>query len=263
MRRQSIVSNVADDADTFASVVVPTRRRPDGLRRTIESVRSQDLAEWEVIVVDDGAGEGIEAAEAFGDPRVRALRNAGTGQADARNTGISHARGEIVCWLDDDDWWCDPAHLSLLGRWARASGGRGFAYRSGWIVFEDEHLTEVSRELFDHEATADSLRVNNTILSGSLAYPREVHRELGLLDREVGGYGDWDLMLRMCDAGLVPERLEGIGVCYSIHGSNVSGVFDAPERRLFFERFAAKHGLDIQLANHLRIHRLLTDAAAG
>jgi glycosyltransferase involved in cell wall biosynthesis len=241
--------------ETFASVIVPTRGRPDVLRRAIESVRSQDIDDWELIVADDGDGEGITTAESYDDPRVRSVASAGRGQADARLTAISHARGELVCWLDDDDWWPDPGHLSLLRR--RSAGERGFAFRGGWIVYE-EGGAEASREPFDHEATPESMRVNNTVLTSSLAYPRELHRELGLLDRELGSYADWDWMLRVCDAGHAPYKLDGLGVCYAIHDSNVSGAYDAPERKRYFERFAAKHELDIKLANHLRIHRELT-----
>ncbi len=238
---------------TFASVIVPTRGRPGVLRRAIDSVRSQTVEEWELIVADDGDGEGIATADSYGDPRVRGVANGGRGQADARNTAIAHARGELVCWLDDDDWWADPRHLSLL----RPAAHSGFAFRGGWIVFE-KHGIELSREPFDHDASCDSMRVNNTVLTSSLAYPRALHRELGLLDRELGSYADWDWMLRVCDAGLSPRKLDGLGVCYSIHDSNVSGAFDAPERKRYFERFAAKHGLEIKLANHLRIHRELS-----
>jgi len=247
---------VARGPATFASVIVPTRGRPDVLRRAIDSVRAQDLGDWEVIVADDGDGEGIAAAVSYADPRVRAVANAGRGQADARITALSLARGEFVCWLDDDDWWPDPGHLSLLR--GRSAGERGFAYRGGWIVFEVGGV-EASREPFDHEATPASMRVNNTVLTSSLAYPRELHRELGLLDRELGSYADWDWMLRMCDAGYPPHKLDGLGICYSIHDSNVSGAYDAPERKRYFERFAAKHGLEIELANHLRIHRELSN----
>jgi glycosyltransferase involved in cell wall biosynthesis len=225
-------------------------------------VRAQDDEAWELIVADDGDGAGIEIADSFGDPRVRGVPNAGRGQADARNTAIGHARGTFLCWLDDDDWWDDAGHLSLLRR--RSAEEHGFAFRGSWLVFEEGGV-EVSRESFDHDVTAESMRVNNTVLCSSLAYPRELHRELGMLDRELGSYADWDWMLRMIDAGHLPYKLDGLGVCISVHDSNTSGAFDAPERKLYFERFAAKHGLDIQLSNHLRIHRLLTgvDLTAG
>jgi pterin-4a-carbinolamine dehydratase len=241
---------VAAPARAFASVVVPTRGRPRELARALASLIGQDDPGWEALVVDDGDGEGLEAAAALGDPRVTAIPCPGRGLVDARSAGIERARGEVVCWLDDDDWWDDPGHLSLLRR--EASVATGFWFRGGWLVREDG-----AREVFDHDATARSLRRNNTVLTSSLAYPRDLHGRLGPLHRALGGYCDWDFMLRMCDAGLAPRKLPGLGVCYAIHDGSASADFGAPARREGFARFAAKHGLRIELANHDRIHRLL------
>ena len=221
----------------------------------------QDRADWEVVVVDDGAGEGVTAAEAFGDGRISAIRSPGEGQVDARNAGIARARGRLVCWLDDDDWWEDPGHLALLAR-EEAAATAAFYFRGGWIVHEGGPEPP-RREAFDHDATAESLRSNNTVLTSSLAYPRELHGSLGPLDPSLGGYCDWDFMLRMCEAGVLPRRLPGLGVCYAIHGDNVSNEFDAPERRRGFERFAGKHELQIAIANHLTMHRRLVSAPEG
>ena len=209
-------------------MITPTLGRPE-LERALDSLVAQDLPEWEAIVVDDGDGTGIELARSVGDLRITAVPSPGTGQVDARNAAICRARGEMVCWLDDDDWWDDRGHLSAL----RAAAGPGrFSYRGGWIVFDDG-----TREAFDLDATAESLLENNTILTSSIAYPRAMHR--------------------MCAAGVLPERLPGPGVCYAIHESNVSADFDAPQRRTYFERFKAKNALNVEIANHLRIHRLL------
>jgi pterin-4a-carbinolamine dehydratase len=235
----------------FATVITPTCRRPALLGRMLRSLQAQDLGDWEAVVVDDGGGEGIAAAEAFGDPRIVARSSRGSGIVDARNTALALASGELVCWLDDDDWWDDRGHLSLL-REAAAGPGRRFFFRGGWLVHEGG-----AREPFDLDATAQSLRVNNTIVNCSLAYPRALHDELGELDPETGGYCDWDFMLRMCDAGLVPHRLPGLGVCYAIHAGSQSSAVDAPMRRASFEAFKAKHGLDIVISNHLLINRLL------
>lgn len=241
----------------LVSVITPTKNRPAQLGRALRSLLAQDWEEWEAIVVDDGTGEGIEAAAAFGDARIVAIASPGSGQVDARSAGIARACGRLVCWLDDDDWWDDTGHLTLLRRESTAKPGC-FFFRGGWIVHEDG-----GREVFDHEATATSLRRNNTVLTSSLAYPRELHETLGPLDAALGGYCDWDFMLRMCDAGLEPRKLPGLGVCYAIHDRNVSTEFDAPARREGFERFARKHGLEIRIANHLTIHRLLVSTPEG
>jgi len=234
--------------DPFASVITPTLGRPE-LERMLASLRAQELEDWEAVVVDDGDGTGVELARGFGDRRVRAVPSPGTGQVDARNAAIALARGEVICWLDDDDWWEDPAHLSSLRAALRPDR---FSYRGGWIVFDDG-----TREPFDLDATAGSLLENNTVLTSSIAYPRLMHRRLGMLDRELGGYCDWDFMLRMCDAGVLPHKLPGLGIAYAVHPSGTSAGVDYPERLRYFERFRDKHGLDVQIANHVLIHRML------
>jgi pterin-4a-carbinolamine dehydratase len=236
----------------LASVVLPTRNRPERLRRALAGLVAQRVTDWEAIVVDDGEGEGIEAVARLGDPRVAALPSQGRGQVDARATGFERAQGDILCWLDDDDWWDDPHHLELLRDAAAAAPALWF--RGGWIV-HDGGL----REVFDHDATPESLRVDNTILTSSIAYPRRLHAELGPLDRALGGYCDWDFMLRICASGLAPHKLPGLGVCYAVHDENVSKDFANPERLANFNRFAGKHGLVTTIANHATMHRRLMD----
>src|SRR5262249_2379174 len=142
--------------------------------------------------------------------------------------------------------------LSLLAAAAVRETG-SFFFRGGWIV----HEPGARREVFDHDATPASLRRNNTILTSSLAYPRTVHDKLGALDRELGSYADWDLILRMCDAGLEPRKLPGLGVCYAVHGGNVSSAVDAPARLRGFRGLVAKHGLDTEIHSHVTMHRML------
>jgi glycosyltransferase involved in cell wall biosynthesis len=236
----------------LVSVIVPTRKRPERLRHALASLAAQRLSDWEAVVVDDGDGEGIETVARLGDPRVAAVPSAGRGQVDARATGIERARGDILCWLDDDDWWADPHHLELL----RDAAGAGPAlwFRGGWIVHDDG-----AREVFDHDATAESLLVDNTILTSSIAYPRRLHADLGALDRDLGGYCDWDFMLRICGSGLAPRKLPGLGVCYAVHDEGASRDYANPERLANFNRFAAKHGLVTTIANHATMHRRLMD----
>src|SRR5262249_725984 len=132
----------------FASVITPTLGRPE-LERALESLRAQKLEDWEAVVVDDGDGSGIALVDRFGDPRVRAVPSPGTGPVAARNTAVTLAWGRMICWLDDDDWWEDPAHLSALHA---AEHPDRFSYRGGWVVFDDG-----GREEFDLDATAESL----------------------------------------------------------------------------------------------------------
>jgi glycosyltransferase involved in cell wall biosynthesis len=237
----------------FASVVVASRNRPELITRALRAVQAQSGAGWEAVVVDDGDGSSAAAASGLGDARIRALANPGTGLVDARNAGIAQARGAYACWLDDDDWWDDPGHLAALR--AAAAQKEAVYHRAGWIVHPDGR-----REPFDWPATRETLRRDNTVLTSSIAYPRSWHRTVGLLDRSLGGYCDWDWLLRLVDAGLELRALEGLGVCYALHGANASREPATPERAARFELLREKHGLDAVVHSHATVHEALRGA---
>jgi glycosyltransferase involved in cell wall biosynthesis len=107
--------------DPLFTVIVPTYNRPTFLLDALDSVRRQTIEDFECIVVDDASAEPIGVPN---DPRFRLVRRpTNGGLAAARNTGIEHARGRYVAFLDDDDVYT-PNRLALalegLGR-ARVS----------------------------------------------------------------------------------------------------------------------------------------------
>ena len=89
------------------SVVIPTRNRPALVTRAVTSALAQTMAELEVVVVVDGPDPATaEARAAIGDERLRVVELPEPGGAqNARNTGVTHARGEWTALLDDDDEW--------------------------------------------------------------------------------------------------------------------------------------------------------------
>lgn len=233
------------------TVVVPTHQRPRSLLHALRSLQAQTHADWEARVVDDGDGAGAAAAAALGDPRVHARTNPGRGQVDARNVALAEARGEVVMWLDDDDWLEDRDHVAMAV--AALARGPALVTRAGWLVEvapgDDAVPRELARRPFDVATTAASLRRDNTLLTAGLAYPRSLHRRLGLLDRDLDGYFDWDWTLRVTGAGVPLTKLPGLGVGYRQHPGNRSRhVTD--DRRARFARLCAKHGLDAVLKDH-------------
>src|ERR1700689_4054483 len=94
-------------AKPFASVLIDTYNHERFIEKAIVSVLEQDFpaADREVLVVDGGSTDGTaELVRKFG-PEVRLLRKRNGGQASAFNAGIPECKGEIVAFLDGDDWW--------------------------------------------------------------------------------------------------------------------------------------------------------------
>ena len=100
---------------SFASVLIDTYNHERFIEQAIVSVLEQDFpaADREIIVVDDGSTDGTpEIVKKFA-PRVRLLRKENGGQASAFNAGIPECKGEIVAFLDGDDWWA-PGKLKAV-----------------------------------------------------------------------------------------------------------------------------------------------------
>src|SRR5258708_34902861 len=101
----------------FVTALIDTYNQEAFIEKAIASVLQQDFpaSETEILVVDDGSSDRTpDIVEKFA-PRVRLLRKRNGGQASAFNAGIPEARGEIVAFLDGDDWWV-PNKLSALAR---------------------------------------------------------------------------------------------------------------------------------------------------
>lgn len=240
------------------SLITPTRGRPELLLRTIAGLQRQTLQAWELIVVDDGDsdgdGSGMAAALGVGDARIRAFRNPGSGQVEARNAAVAQARSEVIHLLDDDDRWSDEAHLervlALLGE------RPGLVHRGGWLIVEEASRggwTERRRLSFNLPVSAESLRTDNTLLTSGVAYPRAFHDELGQFDVEIGNYWDWDWFIRVSEKyPLLP--LHAPAVLMSWRGSNTSCDPNEPQRVAFLQRLREKHGLgELVSKNHFTV----------
>lgn len=82
------------------SIIMPTYRRCHTLFRTLQTIRAQSYQDWELILVDNSGDGGYW----FADPRIRVFRHVDRASASyARNCGLQHARGRLVCYFDDDD----------------------------------------------------------------------------------------------------------------------------------------------------------------
>lgn len=93
--------------NTLISIIVPIYKVADLLPRCVESVLGQTNTEWELILVDDGSPDNSgDIAEEYAktDSRIHVIHKTNGGLSDARNAGISTAKGRYLTFLDSDDW---------------------------------------------------------------------------------------------------------------------------------------------------------------
>lgn len=87
------------------SVIIPTFNRSSMIVETLDSVFAQRLADFEVLVVDDGSTDDTVAILQTYAGRLRVLVQPNRGPGAARNLAAEHARGEYLAFLDSDDMW--------------------------------------------------------------------------------------------------------------------------------------------------------------
>jgi glycosyltransferase involved in cell wall biosynthesis len=228
------------------SVVIPTRGRPHFLREAVASVLAQTVKPLEIVVVDDGVG--AKDALAGLDPSIKVLDNRERGPVPARNLGVAEAKGELICFLDDDDWFIDHDYLAAAAQ--ALAAGADFCYTDGRLVFEDGRPDLP----FAFHADVETLARDNTILISGAIYRRSLHDALGAFDETLPFYWDWDWYLRVARAGRPLTHIARQAVAIRVHARNMSGESLEAQRRENLDRFSTKHGLPrIPLKNHLDI----------
>lgn len=150
------------------SVVIPFFKVESFIEDCIQSVLSQDHPDLEIIFVDDASPDqsrSIVERYLSKDDRISLVtheQNRGLGPA--RNTGVSHASGEFLLFMDSDDYFATPRAISTLVQEARASG-------CPVVVGScDRIMTDGRRLPFDRDFDASQNGQPGSIVSGEAAY---------------------------------------------------------------------------------------------
>ncbi|MBQ6511124.1 glycosyltransferase [Methanobrevibacter sp.] len=104
LQSQSIPNS---DNPIKVSVIVPVYNNEKFLKKCLDSIANQTLAEIEVICIDDGSSDNsLEILNSYKlmDERFRIISQKNSGAAIARNNGLKMVRGDFVAFVDSDDW---------------------------------------------------------------------------------------------------------------------------------------------------------------
>lgn len=194
------------------SVVIPTFGRRDGLRRVVAAA-ADDPHVCEVVVVVDGSADGsfeLLTDMAAGDGRIRPVWQDNAGDLAARQTGVEHARGEVVLILDDDV----VAGPGLAAGHAVGHVGTGGLVLLGYmpVALPAErrpgdfatHLYAREYEQICARYERDPSSVLRHLWMGNVSLRRQDALRVGLSGpRRLGYHGDQDFGLRCLRAGLI------------------------------------------------------------
>ena len=185
--------------EKLVSVIIPTYNRGDLISETIVSVLNQTYQNFEIFIIDDGSIDNTKVlVQSFNDERVRYIFQEHSGlPASGRNTGIKHAIGDYIAFLDSDDLWY-PQKLEIQINMLKKYPNILLISTNG-VYFPSKLDIKVLPIKNDTEITFRYLLENNIIINSSVLMRKKVTDKIGLLDEDNKlKYGeDYDYWLRL------------------------------------------------------------------
>ncbi len=202
---------MGDSMETLVSIVIPAFNRESSIVAAVESVLRQSWTDIEVIVVDDASTDGtVAAARTISDPRFRLIESARNGGISAaRNAGIGAAKGSWIAFQDSDDEWLPTKLEKQMARLLGAPDDVIASY-CGFLILDEpgaerpragvRYCPDAGLRLLDGQIL-ETLLVTNPVSTQTLVARKSVLEAVGLFDEGLKSLVDWDLGIRLAQAG--------------------------------------------------------------
>jgi len=187
------------EPEPLVSVVIPTFNRKEMLTRAIESVLGQTYRHLELIVVDDGStdGTGTYIEKYRNDNRFIYSFQENRGQSSARNNGILRANGEIIAFLDSDNYWHKDKLRRQIDFWNEHTGF-DILYSDGHTIDLDGNIIPTSTPITKRPSGSilKTLMAWNCVTNNTVLVPKRCFMEMDMFNESLRIAEDYDLWLR-------------------------------------------------------------------
>lgn len=186
----------------LVSIIIPTFNRAKYIEETIQSVISQTISNWELIIVDDGSTDStLDILNKYSkkDNRIHVYRRQSKpkGANHCRNIGIEKSNGEFLIFLDSDDLllpWCIHERIQFATKnynndlWI-------FSTLLFKITIGDSTL--LWNKLFTEESDIDRfLCGDNVWATAGVLWKKDTFKKIGFWDINLLGWQDWEIHVR-------------------------------------------------------------------
>ena len=180
------------------SVITPALNQGPFIEQNIQSVLRQSIGSFEHIIVDGGShDETVTILQKY--PHLKWTSEPDSGKTPALNKGFRMAQGEIIAWLNADDYLAEGSLQKVLDFFREHPGSYAVAGRAGVVSAEGKFLFSQREPLpgpITHERMIRFWRYG-TLPQPSLFFKREVLEHIGFLNEECWSYMDYDFFLRL------------------------------------------------------------------
>jgi glycosyltransferase involved in cell wall biosynthesis len=181
------------------SVVTPSYNQAQFLEQTIRSVLLQGYPNLEYLIIDGGSTDGsLEIIRKYEQWLTYWVSEKDRGQAHAINKGLAKATGQIMCWLNSDDYY-PPDTLRVVGA-LLADGTDNFALVGHTkTFFQDSRAPVVNRGEYLNRRRLLEFWKGYKMHQPSIFWRREVFNQIGLLREDLDLIMDFDYWARIAE----------------------------------------------------------------
>jgi len=186
----------------FFSVVIPLYNKEVQVKKTLESVLSQNFEDFEVIIVDDGSTDAsFSVVKSFTDPRIKLFQQKNSGASSARNFGISKSNSEYIALIDADDTW-NNNHLNEFYKSIKLFPQSSFfcnAYKlklrenythNATYNLQEQHKIQLVEDYFKASI------IHPLAMTSGVAFTKQSFLDIGSFNTTISSGQDIDLWIR-------------------------------------------------------------------
>jgi len=239
-------------ADEAVSVVIPLYNQGKFLPAALDSIRRSGLADLDIVVVDDGSTDPDTSAILAATDGVTNIRQPHRGLSAARNAGIHSARGSLVLVLDADDMIHPrflPAAVDALRR------RDDLAFVGGYV----RYFGLLDLVYVPAGPAGDLNLVLHTHLKSAVLYRREALERIGGYDENLPAFEDWEIQIRLAQAGYDSDVLPLVGQLYRRHGDSMSFSVSNGMRSELIQYLVRKHAHGLAKTQLVALLQTLVD----
>ena len=185
--------------DLKFSIIVPSYNQGDFISQTIDSILNQDYKNVEILVIDGGSTDStIEVLKKYGE-NIFWLSEKDRGQTHAINKGLALAKGDIITFINSDDYYLDGT-LENVAR--RFQSNKGKFWLTGDYIIVNERGERIQllvgkyKSFFRKFISFNLLTVLNPINQPSTFFRRELIQKLQHFKEELHYTMDYEFYLR-------------------------------------------------------------------
>ena len=208
------------------SVIIPAYNQGHYLGEAVQSVLNQSYQDFELIIIDDGSTDNTrQVAKSFSDARIRYIYQENSGLSAARNTGIRHATGSLITFLDSDDLFLAEKLTLLVAALENKPDDVAEATSIGFVAAQAILIDANSHRLDKILGPPDDnlqLLFGNPLHVGSVLVRRCWLDKVGPFDESLRACEDWDMWLRLAKAGCRMGWVARPVSLYRIHGQQMT-----------------------------------------